>query len=87
MNSKSKLLLVGVFLLGCIASHVASTQFSVPPARAQTAPQRWEGVCDQPSGFENTTPMLNAYGAQGWEPVTVSHEGAGYYLVCFKRPL
>jgi hypothetical protein len=80
MNKKIVLGLLGAFLFGCVASQM--TAFVVPPARAGTAPQRWEYVCNAGRSPENITAMANAYGQEGWE----MSGGAGPVL-CFKRPL
>ena len=87
MKRESKVLLVIVFLLGCFASHVARTNFDVPPARAQSTAQRWEYVCAAASGVpEERAAALNLYGAQGWELATeATYPGESRY--CFKRPL
>lgn len=85
MNRESKVLLVGVFLLGCLASQVVRTHFDVPPARAQTSPQRWEYACEVFLAVEEIVPRLNEYGAQGWELTTLDATGGAY--VCLKRPL
>ena len=87
VKRESKVLLVVVFLLGCFASHVARTNFDVPPARAQTSPQRWEYVCAEVDGEPAERAVaLNQYGAQGWE---VASETPNFYTsyFCFKRPL
>jgi hypothetical protein len=85
MKRESKLLLVGVFLIGCLASQVVATHFDVPAARAQTSPQRWEYACELFYGVDEIVPRLNEYGAQGWELVTQTGDSAVY--VCLKRPL
>jgi hypothetical protein len=80
-----------VFFAGCAASQVAA-RYVVPPARADTAPQRWEYACQRAT--EDITPMANKFGAQGWEMVTAAGAGWGEGLAanhtmvwCFKRPL
>ena len=76
-QAKIAAVLVAVFAAGCVAAHVI-----VPPARAGTAPQRWEYACHtlhDESGLEDTA---NKYGVQGWEM-----SAAVGSLWCFKRPL
>mgnify|MGYP001572567536 CR=1 FL=1 len=90
VKRESKVLLVIVFLLGCFASHVARTNFDVPPAYAQTTPaltsaQRWEYTCEAFTDAERIVPWLNQNGAQGWELTTLDGTGAAY--ICLKRPL
>jgi len=85
MNRESRLLVVGVFLLGCLASQVVGTHLAVPPARAQTSPQRWEYACEAVYEMEQIAPRLNEYGAQGWELTTLDATGGA--LICLKRPL
>jgi hypothetical protein len=73
-------LLLGVFLLGCVAEHVL-----VPPAHAGASPTRWEYSCaDTTTGTIAQT--ANTFGAEGWELVTVSLAGPEA-IPCFKRPL
>ena len=96
VKRESKVLLVVVFLLGCFASHVARTNFDVPPANAQTtspqptptqAPaQRWEHACEVIDDIDQAVPRLNQYGAAGYELVTWNIAG-GIHHVCLKRPL
>ena len=88
VKRESRVLLVLVFLLGCFASHVARTTFEVPPARAQTSPQRWEYACEwieEELGGEGVA-RLNQYGAQGWELVS-AFGVSGSKAICLKRPL
>ena len=90
MQTKRALLFLLVFFGGCAASQVAN--YVVPPARAGTAPQRWEYQCLR--GTEGITEMANQHGREGWELTAASGAGwgtgmmTGHTMVwCFKRPL
>jgi hypothetical protein len=65
-----------IFLVGCATGGVAS-QLVVPPARAGTAPTRWEHFCRRASaasltGVDSFTEKLDDAGARGWELVSVT---------------
>jgi hypothetical protein len=57
-----------VFFLGCATGGVAAQLASVPPARADVAPARWEYYCARVDGPVNA--HLKQVGEQGWEMVT-----------------
>jgi len=83
------MVLLGVFLLGCGASGVAS-RYVVPVARADVPPHRWEYHCINAN--EEVTNLANQYGQEGWELTAAAagnEPGAiGIRMVwCFKRPL
>jgi hypothetical protein len=95
--NKNRSLLYGlsfsfVFVLGCVASQIAST-FVVPPARAGTNPTRWEYHCFAGNA---STEYFNKLGQQGWELAGAAGAGAGagnsfdkelQLQWCFKRQL
>jgi hypothetical protein len=86
-KSKTVLGLAGAFVIGCAASQLVSN--AIPPARAGTAPQRWEYVCntiDSRRDHERMTEQANAYGRAGWEMTAVASDN-GLSSWCFKRPL
>jgi hypothetical protein len=82
-RAKTAFALLVVFFAGCAAERL----FVVPPARADTSPQRWEYTCmsgaDDPA---ETAHKASVFGAKGWELV-----GAGTHMYgatwCFKREL
>jgi hypothetical protein len=83
------MVLLGVFLLGCGASGVAS-RYVVPVAHADVPPHRWEYHCIRAN--EDVSTLANQYGQQGWEmaaATTGSPPGTfGTTMIwCFKRPL
>ena len=83
------MMLTIAFLVGCLTTYVAR-DLVVPPARANTNPQKWEYICFKgyvwgsgPIEPESVTATANKLGREGWE--LVSGDGRGNY--CFKRPL
>lgn len=73
------------FVVGCGAAAVGPQL--VPPARAGTAPQHWEYQCKEVGASANEVmPMLNEFGAQGWELTTSARNGI-WTAYCFKRPM
>jgi hypothetical protein len=91
---QSKLIVGLIFVIGCIAGGAAS-QMVVPPARAGTAPTRWEYLCSQST--HSPVDALNKAGEQGWELVTLfpstydkkigGNLETGTFGYCFKRAL
>jgi hypothetical protein len=79
-QAKTAFVLLVVFFAGCAAS--AASHLVVPPARADTNPQRWEYACGSGASVEKVATMAAQMGQQGWEMSGVS--GA---IWCFKRPL
>ena len=78
-------LIVAAFLVGCATTMVAAPTI-VPPARAGTAPVKWEYQCKLIQADDKvTTAELNKYGAEGWE-LTVTSRGDNYRFR-FKRKL
>ena len=79
--------LVGAFVLGCAAIEVAP--LVVPPARAGTAPQRWENTCT--SNIEKdprkVSDLADRYGQQGWQLGAAIPSGEFWAILCFTRPL
>jgi hypothetical protein len=85
------MVLLGVFLLGCGASGLAS-RYGVPTARADVPLHRWEYHCINAN--DEVTNLANQYGDQGWELTAASARispniggGGGTMVWCFKRPL
>ena len=78
-------LIVAAFLVGCATTMVAAPTI-VPPARAGTAPVKWEYQCKRiMESPEATAEELNKYGAEGWElAVTAGSQSLRY---CLKRQL
>lgn len=76
MPSKTTLMMIAAFALGCAATRA----FVVPPAHAQTA-QRWEYFCFGEYGPEDVMAKANTAGEQGWEMVATG----GKHAWCFKR--
>lgn len=85
----TSLMILSAFLAGACSILVAQPLI-VPPAHADTNPQKWEYSCGwyrqgfrQP--FHEVDPkfdeVLQEYGRNGWEMI----DGAESY--CFKRPL
>lgn len=85
-----------MFIVGCATGSVAA-QLVVPPARAGTAPTRWEYHCLSIGGGAVTS-TLNKLSAEGWELASVapSHEarevvGGSYevdaFIACARRAL
>jgi hypothetical protein len=77
-RAKTAAMLLVVFFAGCAAERL----LVVPPARAETNPQRWEYACFKYFDIGSTTEKANEFGAQGWEMVSASN-----VPWCFKRPL
>ena len=79
------LMILSAFLAGACSILVAQPLI-VPPAHADTNPQKWEYSCLAVKGFQLTAvnpPEMQAYGREGWELAS----GGGDGLICFKRPL
>ena len=76
-------LIVAAFLVGCATTMVAAPTI-VPPARAGTAPVKWEYHCEYLEDA-TLTQTLNKFGAEGWE-LTVS-SGSRNHQYCLKRQL
>lgn len=78
------------FVIGCAMGGAA--HLVVPPARAGTAPTRWEYQCMETAGAGMTS-TLNRFGAEGWELASIAPAGipGGYYVntytLCTKRAL
>ena len=78
-------LIVAAFLVGCATTMVAAPTI-VPPARAGTAPVKWEYQCERMKEDDKTmTEELNKYGAEGWELAVTA--GSRSSRFCFKRQL
>jgi hypothetical protein len=75
-----------LFLAGCVVGGVSS-QFVVPPARAQDAGTRWDYFCFEHANAEDASVKLNEAGAQGWQLVSVSSRGSHNFeaLFCMSR--
>ena len=76
-------LIVAAFLVGCATTMVAAPTI-VPPARAGTAPVKWEYHCV----YLNDSTLiqtLNKYGTEGWELTTSMARAKPQY--CLKRQL
>jgi hypothetical protein len=84
-------LLIVAFLAGCLTTAV----FSVPLARADAPPARWDHWCVDVDGVPRG-PDLDRASAEGWELVAAtfrppvvregSSTGGGATLLCFRRP-
>ena len=91
---KHRGLIAIIFLIGCATGGVAS-QFVAPPARAGTAPTRWEHICGRINSG-SLSENLNKGGADGWElvSVVVAHQLTAFgdtttdeFTFCMKRAL
>jgi hypothetical protein len=79
-----------VLFLGIIVGCAAERVLVVPPARAGTAPQRWEYSCINAN--DGVTQQANQFGQQGWELAAAAGgpntwNGLPSTIWCFKRPL
>jgi len=82
-------LILIAFLIGCGTS-TAVQQLLVPPARAQTNPQRFEYHCVKIFRMEpeELGPMFSKLGAEGWElSIPIAMVQGQTLGACFKRPL
>jgi hypothetical protein len=84
--SKTGAIAAFLFLAGCVVGGVSS-QFVVPPARAQDAGARWDYFCFNDTNGEEVSAKLNDAGAQGWQLVSVSSRGSHNFeaLFCMSR--
>jgi hypothetical protein len=90
-QAKSAFVLLVVFFAGCAAERL----LVVPPARADTNPQRWEYACAKQDGSfdpqDDVKRIANKFGQQGWELAAATSTNIGgsttTTLWCFKRPL
>ncbi len=84
------LMVLSAFLAGACSILVAQPLI-VPPAHADTNPQKWEYSCLSQIGSRVRTvnlPEMQAYGLEGWELASGAGEGpTNDRLICFKRPL
>jgi hypothetical protein len=78
--------LLGAFVLGCAATQLGPR--IVPPARAGTAPQKWEYTCLQTveKDPQKVATIANKYGQEGWE-LSAAIPADFWATWCFKRPL
>ena len=82
-------MVLSAFLAGACSVLVAQPLI-VPPAHADTNPQKWEYSCIRADGIREwiavDSPEMQAYGREGWELASGAGGGWGP-VICFKRPL